>query len=256
MGDKIATIYVADLPGHGASPLPSGVLFGELFLEDYTTVVLAVIDAVDPDVVIAHSMGAVIVQMAQERLAAFGTTLRAAYGVRGAVLLAPVIPLPIPWSFVDSGAAAGILGAFITFDPALGVHVYFPPPYWVAIFYANRSGGVAAGAPSPADALGNGWIAPESFFAGAQTVRLFAPPFVGASLFGADSGTVAGVVTMAQDAFFLQAEHRDLYVYLTGDDKLKFFAEVEGADAVHNVHTFNPAALVHPIKKVINAIDR
>jgi hypothetical protein len=29
---------------------------------------------------------------------------------------------------------------------------------------------------------------------------------------------------------------------------------VEGSDAVHNV--FNPAALVHPIKKVINAIDR
>jgi len=261
LGNKVARVLIAELPGHGASDPPVGMMFGDLALEDYATAILGVLDALPgrglaADVLVGHSMGAVIIQMAQERLVSQGTNLRERFDVRGTVLIAPVIPTPLPWAFADSGAAAAILGQFIRFDPTLGLIVDIPPPIWVAVFYSDRAGMIAAGAPSPAQAAAE-FVSFEAFVAGAQTIRLFAPAHVRAGLFGPDSGTVAGVIRLEQDAFFqFPSEHQALYEYLTGDDRLKLFFSVEGPTTVHNMHTFNPEPLLHPIKKVLNSIDR
>ncbi|HEX6178622.1 MAG TPA: hypothetical protein VF057_09710, partial [Thermoanaerobaculia bacterium] len=74
--------------------------------------------------------------------------------------------------------------------------------------------------------------------------------------FAAGNGTVAGVATFEQDSFFaFPNDHQALYVSLTGDAGLKFFTPVVGPTAVHNMHTFDPNALTHSIKKVMNAAN-
>ncbi|HVS33292.1 MAG TPA: alpha/beta fold hydrolase [Thermoanaerobaculia bacterium] len=255
LGDKVARVIVADLPGHGNSAVPDGLVFGLLALEDYVTSTLGVIDALDTiDVVIGHSMGALIVQLAQERLAAQGTSLRAELGIRGAVLIAPVPAKPAPWAFVDSGTALGILSAFVRIDPVLGPVVDFPPSVWPGLFYLDRAGN-PVGVPSPADLAR--YISLESASAGSQVVHPVLRPSVRLGLFGRSSGTVAGVISLEQDGFFqFPGEHATLYGNLTGDSRDKLFFPLIGPDTVHNMHTFNPQALLHPIKKVINSIDR
>ena len=261
IGNKVGRVLVMDLPGHGASSLPSGMLFGDLALEDYTTSLIEVLAAlqsqgIHPDVILGHSMGGEIVQMAQDRMLSAGTSLRDAFGVRGVVLLAPVIPEPLPWSFADSGAAAAILGSFIRFDPVYGPIGDVPPPFWVALFYTGRSGVLPAGAPSPADVVARGWSSFEAFVAGIEVVRAAAPPFVHARAFAAETRTTAAVVAMEQDAFFTSGEERVLYDYLTGDAQERLFFVVTGGDAVHNMHTFAPDAQLYAIKKLLNATDR
>jgi pimeloyl-ACP methyl ester carboxylesterase len=259
-GHKVSRVILLDLPGHGASGLPTGLPFGFLSVDDYVTAVVETLEALDasglaPDVLMGHSLGGLIVQLVQERLVSQGSSLRARFGVRGAILLAPVIPAPVSWFFADSGAALPILGAFVRVDLVLGPVVDFPPPAWVAVFYGTRTGVVPAGAPTPDAAVAAGFIALESFVVGVQITGLAGPrPVVSASAFGPGSGTLAGVVTLEQDAFFRFPEHRELYAYLTDDAHEKFFFAVDAADAVHNLHTFDPAPLLHPIKKILNAV--
>src|SRR6185503_3065710 len=57
---------LVDLPGHGASPVPTGISFGELLVDDYVTAVLGTLDGlrssgVRPQALIGHSMGGLIV---------------------------------------------------------------------------------------------------------------------------------------------------------------------------------------------------
>ena len=263
MGNKVGRVILLDEPGHGNSSLPTGgLMFGDLLIEDYATTLLQSLQVLrdrgfHPDVLIGHSLGAEVIQVAQERLMAAGGSLRQNFGVRGAVLIAPVIPEPLPWAFADSGAAAQVLGPFIRFEPALGLIADFPPPVWVFLFYSDRSGQIPAGAPSPGYAASNGYISFEPFIAGLQTVRAAFPPSVRRDLFGPGSGTTASVITLEQDQFFaFPSEHRALYDYLTSDAHEKLFFALTGPSTVHNMHTFNPAALLEPIKKVLNETDR
>jgi hypothetical protein len=69
------------------------------------------------------------------------------------------------------------------------------------------------------------------------------------------NGTALGIVSLEQDAFFaFPSEHRALYGFLTGEAQEKFFFPITGADTVHNMHTFDVEPLLHPIKKVLNAM--
>src|SRR5262249_37846109 len=78
-GQKVCQIMAIDLPGHGESSLPTGtLLFGELTLDDYVTVLrgaLAQLGAlgVHPQTVLAHSQGDLLVQMTQQALKSLGT---------------------------------------------------------------------------------------------------------------------------------------------------------------------------------------
>src|SRR6476469_2315443 len=134
MGNKVGRVILIDEPGHGNSSDPSaGLLFGDLLIEDYATTLLQSLQVLrdrgfHPDVLIGHSLGGEVIQVAQERLMAGGGSLRQNFGVRGAVLIAPVIPEPLPWVFADSGAAAQVLGKFIRFDSTRCLIADVPPP--------------------------------------------------------------------------------------------------------------------------------
>ena len=257
MGNKVGRAIVIDLPGHGQSSLPNGMQFGQLAIEHYVVAVLGVLAALpshgmSSDVLIGHSMGGVIIQIAQELLLQQGTTLRALDGVRGAVLIAPVLPYNEPWGFTVQAQA--VLGGTIQFDPTLGLYANIPLPLWYFLFYSDHFGAIVPNAPSVADALT--YISYESFVAGAQVVRLAPSTPVRAGAFAASNGTQLAVLNLERDGLFTADEHRSLYELLTGDGSDKQFFAVTGSDAVHSVHTIDPDILLHPIKKLINATDR
>jgi len=245
-------LIALDLPGHGGSGLPSGIAFGELTLDDYATALLAVLDGLKasgwaPATLIGHSQGGIVIQLAQQRLVAGGSSLRQAEGIQQVELLAPVPSAEVPWSFVDSGAAAGLLSQFLVLgDPVLGPHAFVPPEVWPALFFSNLSGQVASGAPTPAEVAANGYNAPAPLYASLQLVGAppFARPSISAGVFGGQHGTRLSVVTFAQDQLIRPAEGRALLEHLTGGQNGNAFFVVAGAEAVHDLLVSNPAAIL------------
>jgi pimeloyl-ACP methyl ester carboxylesterase len=257
MGNKVGHAIIINLPGHGLSAGPTGLPFAYLAFEDYAAAVTGVLGALrshgmSSDVLIAHSMGGAIVQIAQEKLLSQGTSLRAKYGVKGAVLVAPVLPSNLPWAFTP--IAQSVLGGLPPYaDPVLGPAVNIPIGLWIFLFYSDQFGSVVPGTPILDIPQ---YVSVESIVAGAQTGRFIGSTPVRANAFGQQNGTDLAVLNLSRDGLFTEAEHRGLYEHLTGDASDRFFFRITSADAVHNVHTFDPAVLLHPIKKLINASDR
>lgn len=239
---KICRIVAIDLPGRGSSGLPDGMLFGDLFLDDYVTAVLAVLGRLGeynlhPRALIAHSQGGLITQMAQQRLGADGETLRSAFNIRQVVLLAPVVPREIGWGFADSGAAVSVLAPFITYDPALGVHIQLPPQVVVPLFYTNLFGIAHADSPSVDTIIGEGYSGPEPLYSALQLVGAapFVRPSVDAGIFSGDSGSSLHIVAFEHDLLLRPEELSALDDHLMGADARGVIA-IDGEDAVHNLY--------------------
>src|SRR5262249_5145584 len=123
-GLLVSRAVLLNYPGHGNSGYPSGIQFGSLSINDYVTSLLASLDELPrlglrPNVLLGHSLGAEIIMLAQQRLINQGATLRSKFGVFGAIFLVPDIPGPLPWAFVDSGAAGPAARPFLRQDPGL-----------------------------------------------------------------------------------------------------------------------------------------
>jgi pimeloyl-ACP methyl ester carboxylesterase len=260
MGNKISSVIVIDMPGHGNSSYPTQPFaFGSLLIEHDSSVVLQALAALNaqnirPTILMGHSLGGEILMLAQQQLVSQGSSLHDASGINGVILLAPSMPAPLPWNFDDSGGAAAFLSPYVQFE-AYGLVADLPPPVWVIAFYTDATTGtVTAGAPSPADAVALHYTSLESGFLGLELLGL--PPFFSSRPMiqnGLFSDVTTGVVAMSRDFLFLPSEERSLYSYLTNDDKFKFFTVIDDPSAVHSMHTFNPTPLLHPIKKVLNA---
>lgn len=245
-------VVALDLPGHGKSGLPSAIPFGVLTLDDYVSAVLGgtsqlAAHGISARGIIAHSQGALVAQMAQERLIAQGTSLRSAHDVRAVVMLAPVPPREVGWSFAESGAAAAVLQGFIVpDDPVLGPHVSIPTIAWPALFFTSPSGVLSPAAPSPADIDARGWAAPEPLFGALQLVG--APPFqrpaVRAGAFARSRGTLLSVIAYEGDLLMRPEEERAVYAHLTGDARGRGHLLLGGAAAVHDMHVSSPEGLV------------
>ncbi len=123
--DKIDRVLALNFPGRNGSGLPSNLQFGNLTVEDYTAVLLGVLDQLPKQIniesIVGHSMGGLIIQTAQNSLRSSGTSLQKEYGIKNVYLLAPSIPNPLPWLFVQSGAASQIAAILVSSDPSLGV---------------------------------------------------------------------------------------------------------------------------------------
>lgn len=250
-GQPACALIALDPPGHGGSGLPDGLVFGELTLDDYATALLAALDALRasggaPATLIGHSQGGIVIQMAQQRLVGAGSSLRRAAGVREIELLAPVPAAEVAWSFVDSGAAAQLLGQFLAFDPVLGVHASVPAEFWPALFFSNLSGQVASGAPTAAQVTANGYNAPAPLFASLQLVGAppFARPSISAGIFGDVHGTRLRIVVFEQDQLIRPEEGQALLEHLAGGGSGQTFSVIGGAEAVHDLYLSNPGALL------------
>jgi hypothetical protein len=229
--------------------LPRGVLFGDLTLADYVSVVRGVLDrlpgmGVRPSAIVAHSQGGLVVQMTQQSLIAGGTNLRKRFQIKQVVLLSSVGPAEVPWDFVTNGTAAVLVGAFVTGDAVHGVHVAIPDALWPSVFFSDLSGTVAPGAPGPAAVAT--FNAPAPFLATLELVGFppFSRPHVDAGAFGPGRGTTLRVVPCEQDTIVRPGENALLYVHLTGDGSGAGFVEVSGAATVHDLHVLDPRRLL------------
>ena len=241
-GSGPCRVIALALPGHGQGGLPSGALFGELVFDDYVTAVLATLDrlrdlGVRPRTIVGHSLGGGMIQFAQQRLAATGTNLRRAYGVKDAVLLGSAIPEPIP---VPGGSLAA-LAQFVTFTPELGSHVAVPAPIWRMFFFSNLTGQLGPGAPTAEEIVAHGYSSVESL---ALIQGLTPRPHVDAGLFEPAARTALTVVAYEQDPIIRPESSLALYTHLTGDTSGRRFSLIDGPDSVHDMHISAPAALL------------
>gem|GEM_PF-4723706 len=125
------------LPGHVAA----GNVSGKYYLADYAKAVQQTIIALNNDrydvrTLIGHSMGGLVIQLAEDQLLAKGLHLSdAPYGIKNIALLAPSMPADVSWSAVALLAAK--LPGYITVDPVLHPVVALPDADFLGFFYFN-----------------------------------------------------------------------------------------------------------------------
>ena len=263
----ICRIVAIDLPGHGASGLPVGervpgegnLLFGNLLLHDYASAVLGALDAlaargIRPGALIAHSQGGMVVQIAQDRLVAQGTSLRQRFGIQEVTLLAPTMPAGLGWAFADGGIAAALLSNFGAFTPERGVHFAIPDPIWPALFFSRASDGITvAEAPAGATVGALGYNAPEPLFSALQLVGGAHPAFptrpaIQRGIFAGVMGTRLVLVAFENDQLVRPAEADALFSHLTADRNGHKFSVVTGPASVHDMFVSSPAELLAQVR--------
>ena len=249
-GEDICVLAI-DMPARGESSVPRGIVFGELLLDDYVNVVLGVLDRlealdIEPRTLVGHSMGGIVAQMVQQRLVDKGTSLEKRYDISEAILVAPDYPRDVPWGFVDSGAAGPIIGSFIISDPTLGNIMEIPAEAWPAFYFTNLAGEIVDGAPTPAEVVELGYIAPGEPELGINQLLGLSPfaerPRAEAGIFAED--TRLRVVAYENDGFILLEETPALYTHLTGDPALNCFVPVLGPGTTHATQISDPELLV------------
>jgi len=256
---SVSNVVSVNLPGHGLSSGPiledGGQLkYGELSIEDYATAVTETIRRLDalqlrPQVVIAHSMGGLVMTVAQQALISRQQSLGVDLGVQKVVLMNAVSPSPAPFFLADSGVGAALVAPFVLSDPVKGLYVHIPVPNWLGFFFTDHFGNFVPGTPSPQEAVSRGYISDEPFQAGAQVVAAAGRqrPTVSEGIFLPSLHTSVVVVSTEQDILTVPSELQALYTFLTEDEDLSGFRFISGADAVHDTYISNPNALLDAI---------
>jgi pimeloyl-ACP methyl ester carboxylesterase len=265
LGLTVRRIVAIDLPGHGDSSdptnLPAGVNFGDLTIEDETSVVIQSIDAlrklgVPASAVVAHSMGGLEVQLAQQELLDEGSSL-AAHGIFGAALLAPVPVSDVPWVPPQSD-----LSPFIVADPTLGTYVLLPPAAFIGLAFSTTAGTTATDAPTPAQVQAAGYVGAEPLASVLELIGASVPapdggtttlqrPSAKAGSLGPQHGTLTTVVSFSEDILVPARYLGPLYEYLTGDKGDHLYRPVVAPDAVHEMLISNPDGLLEAIRPML-----
>ncbi len=258
-GSSVSNVVSVNLPGHGLSsgPIPQDggqLKYGELSIEDYATAVMETIRRLDalqlrPQVVIAHSMGALVMTVAQQALISRQQSLGVNFGVHKVVLMNAVSPSPAPFFLADSGVGPVLVAPFVLSDPVKGLYVHIPVPNWLGFFFTDHFGNFVPGTPSPQEAVSRGYISDEPFQAGAQVVAAAdrQRPTVSEGIFLPSLQTSVVVVSTQEDILTVPSELQTLYSFLTDDENLSGFRFISGADAVHDTYISNPNALLNAI---------
>ena len=240
--------------------------FGNLTVEDFTAILLGVLDQLAKHVniegIVGHSMGGLIVQMAQNNLMSAGTSLRKEYGIQNVYLLAPAIPNPLPWLFADSGGGSAIAASLVSFDPNLGLYLQLlsndPAEQaellgiWLAVFFTNRSGDFAAGTPFTT-ALESNYLSNEALIMTLQLLGSdgFVRPSVNPGIFNDSVQKCFRIITFSEDLAVpgenLLQEHQELAKYLTGNAQAANVVLIDAPDAVHDMYIANPTEVAKVI---------
>jgi pimeloyl-ACP methyl ester carboxylesterase len=265
--DQIGRVLALNFPGRNGSGLPSNKQFGDLTIEDFTAILLGVLDQLQKQIkiegVVGHSMGGLIVQTAQNRLISAGTSLQKKYGIENVYLLSPSIPNPLPWLFADSGAASQIAALLLSpDDPILGTYlqVLSDDPVkqaelfgiWLTIFFTNRSGEFVEGTPFTT-ALEANYVSNEALIMTLQLLGSngFVRPSVDPGIFERKVQKCLRIVTFSEDLKLpdedLMQEHQALYTYLTGNLPSENFVFIEAPNAVHDAYITIPRQVAETI---------
>ncbi len=256
----VSRLIAIDLPGHGQSGRPNGLLFGDITLEDNVNVVIQTIDNINdakfkPNIIVAHSMGTMVAQKTQATLVGQGTNFKKRFNIDSVILLAPTVPEGLPYFIMESGAGAELLGRYVAWDIDLGVHLYFPDPDWAFLFFTPDFINVVPGTPNPGDLQQLGYNAPES---SAYAIQIAGNPFasppiprphIDYGVFGRENKTDIIVVGFEKDILLLRQEGETLYNYLTGADRTDYskFVFMPGPYAVHDCYITDPGGVVEAI---------
>jgi pimeloyl-ACP methyl ester carboxylesterase len=265
--DKVDRVLALNFPGRNGSGLPSNLQFGNLTVEDYTAVLLGILDQLAKQIklesIVGHSMGGLIVQTAQNSLRSAGTSLQKEYGIANVYLLAPAIPDPLPWLFADSGAASAIAAALVRFDdPILGDYLQLLSNdaaeqerllgIWLAVFFTDSSGEFVAGTPFTT-ALESNYVSNEALRMVLQLLGFdeLMRPSVDPGIFNEGVQKCFRLVTFSEDLAIpnenLLQEHEDLAEFLTGNARSANVILVDAPDAVHDMYIANPAEVAQAI---------
>lgn len=157
--------FAMDMPGHGTSPIPAGVRFGDISLEQYQQTLFAYLlkkrtDGFNIVSVTGHSLGARVIEGLQSKLVKGNSGLKSMLGIEKVYLLSSAIPGDTRWGTADTsvtkpGSPKSIIttpGILITTDPMKGPFLRAPDNLFIGLFYANKSG---VPAPGYAAALAN-----------------------------------------------------------------------------------------------------
>jgi pimeloyl-ACP methyl ester carboxylesterase len=264
LGQVVKRIVSIDLIGHGLSSLPtlpSPTTFGDLLIEDNVSVVIQSIDKLrilnkGPQIVMAHSMGGLALQAAQETLLAQNSSL-AKHGVFGAILIASVPNRGVSWTQLLSPDPS----PFVVVSPTLGAYIDVPPAIArLGGGYTLRSGlgttppPIAPNTPSEAVFIANDWSGLEPLTTALELVGTSAPlwrPLVRQNAFALSKGTVLTVLGFSQDVLAPIEDQDDLYTYLTGNSStglFSLFRPIVASDAVHAMFVSNPTGLLAALK--------
>jgi pimeloyl-ACP methyl ester carboxylesterase len=273
--DKIGRVLALNFPGRNRSGLPSNKPFGDLTIEDYTAVLLGVLDQLPKrikiETILGHSMGGLIVQTAQNSLRSSGTSLQKEYGIKNVYLLAPSIPNPLPWLFADSVEDSNI-PAILTFlkrsDPILGDYLQLLSRrpaiqdqllgIWLTIFFTNSSGEFAPGTPFTT-ALSKKYVSNEALIMIQQELGFdlgvgsngFVRPSVKRGIFNKRVQKCFRIVAFSEDlgipSDIVLQEYQDLNSFLTGNARSANVVFIEAPDAVHDMYLANPTEVAKTI---------
>jgi pimeloyl-ACP methyl ester carboxylesterase len=267
--DKIASVLALNFPGRNGSGLPSNKQFGDLTIEDYTAVLLGVLDQLPKQLkiesLVGHSMGGLIVQTAQNSLRSAGTSLQKEYGIKNVYLLAPSIPNPLRWLAADSGAASAIAANLRSSDPRLGSYLQLLSRrpamqdqllgIWLSIFFTNRLGEFAPGTPFRT-ALNLNYVSNEALIMTLQLLGSngFVRPSVNPGIFNKRVQKCFRIVSFSEDlgilgipSDILLQEYQDLDTFLTGSAQSANVVFIESDDAVHDMFLANPTEVAKTI---------
>jgi len=235
-----------------------------MYIEDYLEVIQGAIAYLNnemkvfPNTIMGHSLGGLEVILLQNKLIKEGTNLRQKYGIKNAVLLAPGIPAPLDWAYINEGGSAGLYEFIDYFTPEYGTVLNLPYYVWPFAFFTNTCcyfvPDMVPGAPTPAEVLANGYnsIEPAPLLlqvSGAEIPPGLPYPYMPRkeaeqNIFRPQHGVQLTIVCDEFDKMMKPEEELALYEYLTGDTKHKRLFEVFGEETCHDTHISDPAALV------------
>ena len=259
--DKIDRVLALNFPGRNGSGLPSDLQFGNLTVEDYTAVLLGVLDQLPKQLniesIVGHSMGGLIIQTAQNSLRSSGTSLQKEYGIKNVYLLAPSIPNPLPWSFADSGVASAIAADLLSSDPILGDYLQLlssdPDDQakrlltWLTIFFTNSLDTTFT------TAFKLDYVSNEALIMTKQLLGFpgFVRPSVNPGIFNKSVQKCFRLITFSEDLRVsgenLLQEHQDLSTFLTGNAPSANVVFIDAPDAVHDMFIVNPREVAKAI---------
>ncbi|MET0341553.1 MAG: alpha/beta fold hydrolase [Polyangiales bacterium] len=242
LGSFVRQTITLDLPGHGQSPMPTGVKYGDVNIDDNIDIVVQTLEALNrqgsaPALITAHGLGALYVAGAQQKLLDRGSSL-SKLGVRGVLMYTPVPSHGLPWTQPKQDPNSD---SYVKNDPVHGAVYTQPAAQWVFQNFSTRAGKLAAGAPTPADVTARGWAAPEPLATVLQLAEIglndgdpIVPrPTLRANLFAAVNRTQLIVVTFPESSAMAPAEVTGFYRHLTGDRLNAYAVSVPGPDSVN-----------------------
>ncbi|MDB4303628.1 alpha/beta fold hydrolase [Desulfosarcina sp.] len=279
-GAHLNEFFAIDMPGRGGSGLPvgDGFLLEDMYLEDYLAVIEGALSYLNnelniyPRTIMGHSMGGLEVILLQNKLVNEGTNLKKKYMIKNALLLAPAIPAPVDWAYINGGGSSALV-PYVAYSPDYGIYLDLPYTFWPGVFFTNtccyyppnhpETEYMVPGAPLPQEVSDEGYNSIEAGpillqLSGMNPAALGLPPSaypnkprpeVDEGIFKPKNGVQLTIVCDEFDKMMYPDDEWNLYKYLTKDKHGKRFFVVLGEETCHDTHIADPHAIVELLNK-------